>query len=601
MRIRGALLAAGIVLAACGPTRGGAGGRPKLAASSPRLSPPQPIDPHARGAAYLAALGNQIQPRWGQFLEDCRLRLPADHPLNAPALVASVELVIGEDGRFVEQRLINGSGNGDFDRVIMEVLREVVAGKPPEELESDDGRVHLKWLFARDRRQAGPATAEVIVIELPLVATVQRLLDRGELERATTRLAAAPAADRERLAATELVMIAALREGLASSDGTTREAALDAVAHTKIAALAPDVQRLVAASGQIEQRVKAIEAAAALGDPAVVPVLVDGLTTDFDERPEVALAKVAALVALGRSEDAARAIHAVLGTGGGSGDGKRGDGTRDGKRGDGTRDTTDHKRAIAAAVSALAIVPEPKLARELGAWFTRGDAEVRQSVCQALPAAVIDGAAVDGAAVGRASELIGRGLRDPEASVRAACASAAARRGMRADRATIRRLVELVRDRDEVVRARAVAALGVLDRTARPRAALDDRASPVRAAAAIGAADAELRTLVKDKDPDVRAAALAALAERAADLALAAARDPASQVRRAAVAGITDDALLEKLAGDADPEVATAALVRHAARRGRAAITTSLLERLLAATPKSLERVRIARAWLLAP
>jgi hypothetical protein len=126
----------------------------------------------------------------------------------------------------------------------------------------------------------------------------------------------------------------------------------------------------------------------------------------------------------------------------------------------------------------------------------------------------------------------------------------------------------------------------------------------VRAAAAQSATEAELRVLVRDTDPDVRAAAITAFVERmpdrAAEVALAGARDPAAQVQRAAVAGITDDAILEKLAGDDDPEVATAALVRYAQRRGRAAITTKLLERLAAATPRSLERVRIARAWLLA-
>ena len=32
----------------------------------------------ARGAAYLTAVALQLQPGWGQFLDDCRLRLAAD-------------------------------------------------------------------------------------------------------------------------------------------------------------------------------------------------------------------------------------------------------------------------------------------------------------------------------------------------------------------------------------------------------------------------------------------------------------------------------------------------------------------------------------------
>lgn len=559
------LVALLVVAVACSGGDGPRPRRPELVASSPRLPPLEPIDPDTRGAAYLTALASQIQPRWGQFLEDCRLRLPADHPLNTPTLVAAVELVIAPCARppcrrGLEHRFITTSGNRDFDTAVVEVLREITPPPAPPELESDDGLLHLRWTFARDRRQAGPASAQVMVIELPLATTVTRLLDRGELDRAARRLAAAPLDAPERLDAAQLVMIAALREGLASSDGYTREAALEAVERTRLAALARDVHRLVGEAGAY--RVQAIRAAAALRDPAVLPALLDGLAGELDDRPEIALAKIQALAALGAHAEAARVIHAALAT-------------------------PSKTRAVATAVAALAIVPDPALAPGLAKWFARGDAEVRQSVCAALPAA----------APARAGAIVARGLRDPDATVRGTCADAAARHGKRA---AVPRLVELVRDRDEAVRARAIAALGVLDPRSRPRSALRDRAPRVRAAAAVGASEADLRILAVDRDPDVRAAAIAALGERAPELALAAARDPAAQVRRAAVEGIIDDALLDRLGADADPDTATAALSRLAARRGRAAITRQLLERLVAATPKSRERVRIARAWLLA-
>jgi hypothetical protein len=225
-------------------------------------------------------------------------------------------------------------------------------------------------------------------------------------------------------------------------------------------------------------------------------------------------------------------------------------------------------------------------------WFERGESAQRQAICDALP----------GAAAAQTTAILARGLRDPVASVRATCASTAARQGKRVDRATVRRLVELVRDRDEAARAHAIAALGTLSPGQRPRAAIEDRSASARAAAAIGANEADLRVLVKDKDADVVAAALAALGERApADVLAAAAVDSNPQVRRAAIAGITDLALLEKLTTDADPDVASAALVRLTIRRGRDASTQDLIKRLLAATPKSLERVRIARAWLAVP
>lgn len=558
-----------LALAGCGGPRGGASAKEgtSLTASGPPLPPPQPIDARVRGAAFLRALAGHIQPRWAQFLEDCRLRLGADDPLNIASLTADLELVLaGDTGKFLEARVTQTSGNSDFDRAAIEILRELPPMPAPAALESDDGLVHVHWVFARDRRQAGPATASVMTVELPLVTTVQRLLDRGALARAAQRLATAKADEPERAAAIELVMIAALREGLASSDGSTREAALEAVTRAKIVALARDVHRLIDANVQDSERTLAIAAAAALGDTRVVAPLLAALELELEDRPGVALAKLAALVALDHAAEAAKAVHAAFAL-------------------------PARKRGVATAVAALAIVPDDKLGKELPRWLERGDAEMRQAVCAALPAA----------ARAQAAALIARGLRDADASVRAGCAQAAARHGARSNAAA--RLVELARDRDEGVRARAVAALAALKKPI-PRTALQDRASRVRAAAATGVAEADLRTLATDKDPDVRAAAVTALvaklSERAGDLLLAAARDPASQVRRAAALGIADDAVLEKLAGDDDPDVATAALARYAQHRGRAAVTPPFLARLAGSTPRSLERVRVARAWLLA-
>jgi hypothetical protein len=67
-----------------------------------------------------------------------------------------------------------------------------------------------------------------------------------------------------------------------------------------------------------------------------------------------------------------------------------------------------------------------------------------------------------------------------------------------------------------------------------------------------------------------------------------------------AAVALTDEAVLERLAHDASPEVATAAGVRLALRRGRAAITVPALQRIIAAPAAGAERVRIALSWLLA-
>jgi hypothetical protein len=194
--------------------------------------------------------------------------------------------------------------------------------------------------------------------------------------------------------------------------------------------------------------------------------------------------------------------------------------------------------------------------------------------------------------------FVTNGLRDRDATVRATCVDAASRQGRaRATPAVVRRLRELALDRDRTVRARAVAALAVLDRGIR---AAGDPAPEVRAAAIASASEAELRTLAGDPDPDVRAAAIAALADRAPELVQRAATDVAPQVRRAAIAALTDDEILGRLAADVAPDVATEALVRRAHREGRAAMTQPLLAQLAAAPMASAERVRIALSWLLA-
>jgi hypothetical protein len=99
----------------------------------------------------------------------------------------------------------------------------------------------------------------------------------------------------------------------------------------------------------------------------------------------------------------------------------------------------------------------------------------------------------------------------------------------------------------------------------------------------------------------VRAAALTALGDRAGELAVRAARDPAPAVRHAAILVLDDAAALTQLARDDSPEVATAALVRATMLRGRAAAIAPLLDQLAAAPAGSPERARIALAWLLAP
>lgn len=532
-------------------------------APPPHVKPPPAIDPAAPHAGYLTAVALQLQPGWGQFLDDCRLRLPPTHPLNRTTLAATATIEIDRAGKLAAVAL-DGSGDADFDRAVRAVIADAEPlPAPPEDALSDDDRAHVRWLFARDRRQAGPVTARVLDVRGPLDATIARLVAAGELARAARRVTRAAPDDPARATATTRVMITVLREALAGS--IARREAIAAIGRARVVELAGELHAQLAPTTEPALRLAAIDAATRLGDATIAPAIAARLPADLrggDER--LALAEVRALVAFDRRDDAIVAIRAAL--------------------------------DAPIAIAALSLAPTDDLAARVVAWRARGDARVRAAACTAAAALPLD----------RARAPIVAGLRDADATARASCTATAALHG----RALVAPLRELVRDRDRGVRARAIAAVVAGDRAPR---GVDDPAPEVRAAVAAPLADigalAELRALADDRDPDVRAAAWRALAALAPDrappdraaFALRALADPAAAVRLAAVDAVDDDAALARVAGaDEGPDVRTAALVRRAARRGRAALADELLDRVAAAPPGHADRVRAALAWLLA-
>lgn len=551
------------VLAACS---GGGRTPPAAGPRAPQLPPPIAIDGRARGAAYLTSISAQLQPPWGQFLEDCRVRLAPTHPLNRPSLAARADVAIDRSGTLTVIG-VTTSGLADFDLVVRQILADQAhVPPPPVELLSDDDQLHLRWLFARDLRQAGPATAEITVVDLPVLAVTQKLLARGDLARAARRAASAKSDDPERAAATEAVMLAALGEALGSVGAAARTTAVEAVGRIsgKGRGLASQVRAFLAPTVDTELRLAAVVASARLRDTSAAPIIARQLGNDLASYPRLALAEVAALVELGARDDAAAAIQRAL--------------------------EADPRTPPVSALQAHALVPLPALTAKLARWYATGDARTRAAVCASVPAQTEDATPA----------YVARGLRDADATVRATCVDAAARQGKaRATPEVVRRLRELAIDRDREVRARAVAALAVIDPTRAIRAA-NDPAPEVRAAAIAAASETDLRALAMDPDPDVRAAAVSRLADRAPDLLSRAAADVAPQVRRAAALALADEDVLSRLATDVAPEVATAAQITLASRRGRAASTGALLGQLASAPAGSAERVRIALAWLLA-
>ncbi len=566
------------------------------AGAVPRLPPPPPlVDIDAPDAFYRTAVALQIQPGWASFLDDCRVRLPANHGLNDLALATTVELVVRADGQLASSH-VRSSGNIDFDRAVRQVIADAAPlPRPPRVLWSDDDQVHLVWLFARDRRQAGPATAVVTRHDLPVRAVVTRLVAAGDLGRAAERLRRAKD-DPEREPATQLLMVAALREGLQSTDANVRRAAVEAIGRAGVRELVPAMRELLAASSDRELRLAGLDAGVRLGDGALVPIAAEHLRNDIRDDRRLAAAETAALVALGASNEAI----AIL------------------------RDELEHASEPAlAALYALAHVWIPELGGRLTRWSSHRDGRVRAAACAGFAVAPADSA----------WPLIERGLRDRDASVRASCAHAAKGRQPQAgpDAGRVVSLLRaLLKDRDVLVRARAIGALAVLAPSTLPTLVGSEdsphvgsdprtveRSTEVRRAYAAALAvarpadvEARLLPMLTDLDADVRAEAwtswltLPSGASTEADrarLAARAATDPTSQVRRAAVPALDDDALLLSLAtGDDSAEVRTAAIVALAGRRGRLAAAELLLLRLGEAPSRSAERVRTGLAWLLA-
>jgi TonB family protein len=527
------------------------------------LQPPVVIDPARPDATYLTSVALQLQPGWGQFLDDCRLRLPVDHALNRMTLAATAELTLDRTGKLVAVSLVTPSGNADFDRAVKDVIAEARGfGAPPRDALSDDDHVYLRWLFGRDRRQAGPVTATLEHRELPIDRAIARFIAAHDLSRAARRLANAKTP-----AAITSVMTAALREGLASVDGSVQRAAVEAVVASHATSLAPDV-RMLLESADRDLRLAAIAATGQLDDRAAVDVLSAQLARDLAEQRAFALAEAAALAKLGRGDTVATAVGKAL--------------------------------PNPIALEAFSRAPNAEHLGKVVATVEHGNAVARAAACAGLAGVLLPAAIA----------AIGKGLRDADASVRAACVAAASETAGAAPKLVAplaSRVVALQHDRDRAVRANAVIATSLVDPAHLDRA-IDDPAADVRGAYAhalayAGTWEQGLRALVEDRDAEVRAAAWSAYAVRGVPAGVPPGiGDPSPEVRLAAIATTrNNDALRHLFASDDAPDVRTAALAELAHRLGRDAIAATLLEAFAPTQPASADRVRIARAWLLAP
>jgi TonB family protein len=585
VRARGALLFALAVVAACGgaPARRSPGPYvPMQGAPGARVDAEPAASPAALGAGWLGEVHARLHDKWADgFLEQARVYLPASHPVNDTRLATQLGLAVRPSGELVQVSVVEASGNADFDRGAREVMQALSPlPAPPGELLSDDNLVHVRWLLARDARQDSPAGAAVEVRTLPTPQAVPALLAAGRIDAAAGRLAAAlRAGDGGAQVALArdvagAVLTAVVRD---ASDPGERAAAVRGLASSGWRSADPVLRQLAVEAPDLLLQSAALRALGDLGDAEAVPLCQDALTKGGGER---AAAAAYALARLGRAAEVWRVLA-----------------PRVAAADEGTR---------LAALAELGPVGAEDSAPALAAILS---SRIASRAERSLAAAGLG--ALSGAAAARA---LVAALADGDAAVRAAAAGAlagAASQGLRG-RGVYFAVEPLLRDRDprvQVQAARAAALLG--GKAALPELALlaaraRDPEALLAAVAATGEArvpeaEAPLRRYAKSDNPDVRAAALRALAGRAeADaraLVVAHLDDEDARARTAAVSATVDPARLTHALADPDLDARAAAVAALVKAMGEPGAAPAVLDELRAAreTPK---RVALAAAYL---
>jgi TonB family protein len=150
-----------------------------------------PVHGDGRAEPYLQALHTRVHRIWADsFLVMAEGQLPKDHPINLPSRAAQLEVVLTSEGKLADVKVAKPSGSDDFDGSAVDVVKAsapfVVA---PEEVLSDDGKVHLRWTLARDDRRCSGASIDIKTGRLD--EAVAMLVAQGRESVALARLKAA--------------------------------------------------------------------------------------------------------------------------------------------------------------------------------------------------------------------------------------------------------------------------------------------------------------------------------------------------------------------------------------------------------------------------
>ncbi|MCG8425178.1 MAG: TonB family protein [Proteobacteria bacterium] len=561
----------------------------------PPLSEPLPPPADKPGLAYLRRIHTYLAKPWATFLENCRLRLPPGHALNDSLLATRISLAIGRDGSLQAAKFTLQSGERDFDQAALEIVRDAAPfPEPPREFISDDENVYIEWFFARDRRQAGVATAELRRIEWEARRAVPKFLAAGDVSTAARRLArdlsnGVAGKSELYLELGRAIAVAAIREALRDRDIGTQRMGVVAATVARVLAAAPELRQIIQSSVDVALRGEAIAAIGAIGDQGAGPLLVEIMETakgsGVGGSADNSAAAARALAAIGKRDIAEATVLGWL-------------------------EAPDRESKWAALV-VMAEFSVPAAVPILAGFIADSSQPrpVRIASCVAL------GTSTTIQAASRAMKGLRRGFSESDAGVRAACVRGvvAAAQGRVRSRMTYWSAVELMKtDRDERVRAAAVLAAAYLEPARfykelyilrREKSKLVLAALARSLAVAHGAEAVKLLVrLSRDDDPTVRRYAAASLLERKEAWAqdalaqLVIASDP--EVRLAAVRVVDDATALAAFLDDPSPVVRSAAFGSIVRVRGRLATLPQLANMISESTPGSAVRPLWAMNWL---
>jgi TonB family protein len=161
-----------------------------LAPSAARAGDEPAVQGEESALPYLQALHAKVHRLWADnFLAMATAQLPKEHPVNLLSRVAELELALAMNGDVVEVKVSKPSGSTEFDAAAVDVVKtSTPLAEASETTLSDDGKVHVKWLFARDDRRCSGLSLDRRELAAP--DAVRTLVAQGRIAAAITRLQA---------------------------------------------------------------------------------------------------------------------------------------------------------------------------------------------------------------------------------------------------------------------------------------------------------------------------------------------------------------------------------------------------------------------------